>query len=75
MAPTVTRLILSLALVIATPTLFFVALFVGFEILDDWLYSGAWPNEELFFVLAAMGVEALPCPACGYNLSGLRKNK
>ncbi len=167
MAPTVTRLILSFALVIATPTLFFMALFVGFELFDDWIDQLFGYDEELFFVpvtlvcvaffgvgwwliwrgevrwvngragrtwgvlagtlaasgvvgmgialvvpyeseifgslfgglvwivlwlfgtawawretkveragrLAAMGVEALPCPSCGYNLSGLRESK
>lgn len=165
MAPTVTRLILSFALVIATPTLFFIMLFLGMELFDSWVNSplddtvifgvitffcvgmfgigwiliwmgevkwnpkrGMWtavvlacglfgwaiitavfaatmPYEgvEIGLVfgglvwivwwlfgtalawretsteragrLAAMGVEALPCPSCSYNLSGLRESK
>ena len=167
MAPTVTRLILSFALIVATPTLFFLLLFIGYQVFDDLIDRFFNYDEELFFIpisfmsvgffgfgwwliwrgevtwtakrklktwcvlgasmglsalaavliaavfrhdgeiigsmlgglvwivlwlfgtawawretsaeragrLAAMGVEALPCPSCGYNLSGLRESK
>lgn len=166
MAPTVTRLILSFALVIATPTLLFIVMFLGYEVLEDmlgfrgldddifficsslgcvvffglgwwlvwrgevrwtsgrsgktwavlcisflismcvaigsalavpyegeligsilgglvwivlWLFGTAWAwretSAERAGRLAAMGVEALPCPSCSYNLSGLRESK
>ena len=160
-------MILSFALVVATPTLFFLLIFVGYEVLDDWIDHLLGYDDELFFIpitflsigffglgwwliwkgevkwtagrkgrtwgvlggsvglaalvsflvamvfpydgeivgsilgglvwivlwlfgtawawretsaeragrLAAMGVEALPCPSCGYNLSGLRESK
>lgn len=159
MAPTVTRLILSFALLVATPTLFFVALFFCFEVanmyyndggvfliatigsiaflgLGWWLiwkgevkwtgrrttatlvaafgslvvagvvgggFAAASREEELGLTigglvwivlylfgtalawretkaerqqrLEAMGVSALPCPSCAYNLSGLRESR
>lgn len=160
MAPTVTRLILSFALLVATPTVFFVSLFFFYEVanwnyrrseqimlvstliglatmtigwvliwrpevkwssgrttgtfvvgigglllslLIGWAFAAASNEEELgiiigglvWFVLwlfgtaivwretkaersqrlAAMGISALPCPSCGYNLSGLRESR
>lgn len=41
MAPTVTRLILSFALLVAAPTLFFVGLFFCFEVLEMYHNDGA----------------------------------
>lgn len=160
MAPTVTRLILSFALLVATPTLFFVSVFFLHEV-ANWSYRRSeeivlistliglatmaigwvliwrpevkWNSARTtgtfvvgigglllsFFIgwgftsvsregelgiitgglvwfvlwlfgtaivwretkaersqrLAAMGISALPCPSCGYNLSGLRESR
>ena len=160
MAPTITRLICSLALLVSAPMVFFLVMLIGFEVLQlgysrgeqivvgsyvisgsflaggwvlIWLREIRWTDrrrlgtagvligsvlvaallsfgfamvvgedEAAYYLsgplwaplwlfgtalawretkaeraerLSAMGLAALPCPSCGYNLAGLRESK